>query len=364
MPGVAKKGRKRPVRLNSAFSRIVALIPLTVFSVGSHLDLDQRSSLVERNVWAMGTRLSVEVEARDHETALVASEAAIREITEVEGRLSTWIDDSELSQLNSMNPGSVLSISPELEADLRMATFWWEETGGAFDPGIASLIAAWDVRGGGREPSFAQLQSARAAAGLGHLRLDTGLAGIATAGFGIEEGAFGKGIGLSRATDAALASGADCVILDFGGQISVAGACGELRIDIADPDEREDRIAVLRIRSGSIATSGNSERGLVVNGVPRGHLLDPRTGTPAPDWGTVSVLAPDPVAADCLSTALYIMGPEAGLEWLGEWPEIDAVFIERIGKATRITATPGLNDRLNTPMGHLRYLRQDQTPAD
>jgi thiamine biosynthesis lipoprotein len=361
---VAKKGRQRPVWLISTFSRILVLIPLTVFPVASHLDADQGPASVERSVWAMGTRLSVLVEAGDRETALVASEAAIREVAEVEGRLSTWIDDSELSRLNTMDPGPVLPISPELEADLRLATHWWEETRGAFDPGIASLIAAWDVRGDGREPSAVELQKARAAAGLGHLGLSPGVARIHTAGFGIEEGGFGKGIALGEAADAAREAGADCVVLDFGGQVAIHGGCRELRVNIADPDRRDERIAMLSVRSGSVATSGNSERGLLVNGVARGHLLDPRTGAPAPDWGSVTVVASDPVAADCLSTALYIMGPKAGGEWLQGRPEIEAVFVERSGGKTRITATPGLRGRLEVTVGRLTYLRQEPTRSE
>jgi thiamine biosynthesis lipoprotein len=309
----------------------------------------------------MGTRLTVTVEADDRSNAVHASEAALRAVAEVEARLSTWVQDSELSRLNGSEPGSEFSISTELESDLRLASRWWKETYGAFDPGIASLVAAWDVRGSGREPSAVELQKARAAAGLGHLGLDPGIARIETAGFGIEEGGFGKGIALREAGDAAREAGADCVVLDFGGQIAIHGDCRELGVAIADPDRRDERVAMLNIRSGSVATSGNSERGLVVDGVTRGHLLDPQTGSPAPDWGSVTVVATDPVAADCLSTALYIMGPKAGGDWLQEWPEIDAVFVERSGEDTRMTATPGLEGRLEVTAGSLAYLQQEQT---
>jgi thiamine biosynthesis lipoprotein len=139
------------------------------------------------------------------------------------------------------------------------------------------------------------------------------------------------------------------------------GDCRGIRVDIADPDLRDHRIATLKVRSGSVATSGNSERGLVVEGVARGHLLDPQTGYPAPDWGSVTVVAADPVAADCLSTALYIMGPKAGGEWLQGRPEIEAVFAERSGEGARMTATSGLKGRLEISAGNLTFLLQDQT---
>jgi len=332
--------------------------------VSTRAAADEDPATVERCVWAMGTRVNISVEAVDRLTAVDASEAALRTVAEVEERLSTWVHDSELSRLNSAVPDSDFPISPELESDLRVAIHWWKETHGAFDPGIASLVQAWDVRGSGHEPSVAELRVARAAAGLGHLALDPGVARIDAAGFGVEEGGFGKGVALRQAADAARLAGADCVVLDFGGQVAIEGDCREFRVDIADPDLRDHRIATLKVRSGSVATSGNSERGLVVGGVTRGHLLDPQTGSPAPDWGSVTVVASDPVAADCLSTALYIMGPKAGGEWLQGWPEIGAVFVERSGEDARMTATPGLKGRLEVSDGNLTYLHQDRTQTE
>jgi len=355
MAGGTKRGRQRPVPIISAASGILILIPLTIGFLSSASDADQGPASVERRAWVMGTRLTVTVEADDRGTAVHASEAALRAVAEVEARLSTWVHDSELSRLNSAVPDLDFQISPELESDLRVAIHWWKETRGAFDPGIASLVQVWDLRGSG------QLRSALAAAGLGHLVLDPGIGIVDAAGFGIEEGGFGKGVALREAADAARESGADCVVLDFGGQVAIEGDCREVRVDIADPDLRDHRIATLKVRSGSVATSGNSERGLVMDGVARGHLLDPQTGYPAPDWGSVTVVAADPVAADCLSTALYIMGPKAGGEWLQGRPEIGAVFVERSAEDTRMTVTPGLKGRLEISAGNLTFLLQDQT---
>ena len=364
MAGAAKSGRQRPVPLISTVSGILALIPLTIVFMSSRSDAIQDPATVERCAWAMGTQVNISVEAVDRLTAVDASEAALRTVAEVEERLSTWVHDSELSRLNSAVPGSDFPISSELESDLRVATHWWKETRGAFDPGIASLVQVWDVRGSGREPSAFELKSALAAAGLGHLALDPGVARIDAADFGIEEGGFGKGVALRQAADAARSAGADCVVLDFGGQVAIEGDCREVRVDIADPDLRDERIAMLTIRSGSVATSGNSERGMVVNGVARGHLLDPQTGYPAPDWGSVTVVASDPVAADCLSTALYIMGPKAGGEWLLGRPEIEVVYAERSGEGTRMTATSGLKGRLEATMGDLKYLKEEQAQTE
>jgi thiamine biosynthesis lipoprotein len=343
--------------LSAASGVLILLLAMIVYS-----DADQGPTSVERRVWAMGTHLTVSVEAAHRGAALAASEAALRAVAEVEERLSTWTDGSELSRLNSAVFGSAVPISPELEGDLRAASVWWRVTRGAFDPGIASLVRAWDLRGDGRQPTDAELEWALANSGLAHLDLCPGFARVKASGFGIEEGGFGKGIALQRALDSGLASGADCVVMDFGGQVALGGACRKIEVGIADPDLRDKKIATLSLQSGSVATSGNSERGIVADGERRGHLLDPRTGVPAPDWGAVTVVAADPVVADCLSTALYIMGPWAGGEWLQDWPEIEAVFVERSRKDAKITVTSGLKGRLIGTAGKLTYLRQGKRP--
>jgi len=311
---------------------------------------------LSRRVVVMGTVLELEVSARDRETAIAASQAAIDAVEAVDLRLSTWREESELSRLNRTEVGAPATISPQLEADLRAAHHWWSETGGLFDPGVASLVTAWDLRGGGRLPTPPELDAARSATGFEYLLLGPGVARRAVEGFGVEEGGFGKGIALREAARAAVEAEASCAVIDLGGQVVMSGSCGTRYIDIAHPQQRDDVIASLDLRSGSTATSGNSERGLVVDGVKYGHLLDPTTGRPAPDWGAVTVVASDPVAADCLATALFVMGPRRGAEWLRGRPGVEAVFAETDGESTIITATPGLRGRLVVSDVSLWYL--------
>ncbi len=333
-----------------AFLTAVATVAVAVWA-----SAERGPALVERRAWAMGTELAVTVRAADRGAAVEASETALRAVAAVEARLSTWHPESELSRLNAAPPGTDVALSIGLLSDLREATRWWDATGGAFDPGIAGLVAAWDLRGTGRVPSAAELASARASSGWSHIALGPRTARFDVSGFGVEEGGFGKGIALREARAAVRTADADCVVLDFGGQVEVAGECGELWIDIASPDHRDRSVGRLRIETGSVATSGNSERGHRLNGVVHGHLLDPRSGKPVPDWGSVTVLTSDPVAADCLSTALYVMGPRDGLEWLSARVGVEAVFVERRGQSTVITATAGLEGRLRMFGVDVRY---------
>ncbi len=168
-------------------------------------------------------------------------------------------------------------------------------------------------------------------------------------GLRIEEGGFGKGAGLRDALAAARSHGAACAILDFGGQVAVGGACSDTTIAISNPDDRHLELASLTLETGSAATSGLNQRFFTVNGVRHGHILDPRSGRPVDDWGAVTVIAADPLDADCVSTALYVMGPDSGVTWAANHPEIEAIFAENTAGGLRLRATAGLRDRLSTP---------------
>lgn len=303
---------------------------------------------VERRLSLMGTSLDVAVEAADRATALAASERAVTALEAAEARLSTWRDDTELARLNRAAVGAPVILSAELAAELAAARRCWEETGGAFDPAVGPLVRAWGLRQGGRRPTEDELRTAMAAAGLDGLRLDGRTAVRERAGLVLEEGGWGKGAGLAGAL-AVLekAPGVERATLDLGGQVAVFSRGGApWRVPVADPRRRDRPAVALLIDRGSVSTSGNSERGIVVEGERLGHILDPRTGRPALDFGSMTVWAADPLTADCLSTGLYAMGPEAALAWAADHPGIELVALRPAGDRLEALATPGLEGKI------------------
>ena len=141
--------------------------------------------------------------------------------------------------------------------------------------------------------------------------------GRATLGRGrLDEGAWGKGYGLDRAAKTLAQAGVRSALLDLGGQVFAVGFdTGEKpwRVPVADPRDRDRTVVELGLADRSASTSGDSERFREVAGRRIGHILDPRTGEPAPDFGSVTVIAPTGLVADVLSTAFFVLGPEKGL---------------------------------------------------
>jgi thiamine biosynthesis lipoprotein len=154
-----------------------------------------------------------------------------------------------------------------------------------------------------------------------------------TAAAWIDTGAFGKGAALRGAARRLRQYDVDRALLDLGGQILALAEPGEepWTVAVAHPSHRDQPAAWLRLAGVSAATSGNSERGITVDGRRLGHILDPRTGEPAPSWGSVTLVSADPLVADILSTALYVMGPVDGLAWADRLADVGVLFLVDTG---------------------------------
>jgi thiamine biosynthesis lipoprotein len=286
---------------------------------------------LDRRVLAMGTELSLHLEGAGDLRR--ASEAALAEAIRLETACSTWDPASAWSRLNAAG-GRPVALDREWIALLGHVKAWSHRTGGAFDPALMALVQAWGLRQGGKIPGPEALAQARRASGSGLLELDAaaGTARLAHPEAGVEEGAFLKGYALDRMKAAA---GAPAGLLDLGGQLLAWGRA--VPVSVADPLDRQRPRLTLRLRNASLASSGASERGR--------HILDPRSGQRCPAWGSVAVVAAEGLEADLLSTALYVMGPEAGPAW-AEHHSAAAAFLFNDGTIRVTPAFQALNPTL------------------
>lgn len=298
----------------SRFRTMAALAAVPVVAMA------QEPSLQERRVLAMGTELQVRLEGT---AGGGAAQAALAEVARIEAACSTWDPASVWSRLNAAQ-GRPVALDREWLDLLAHVKAWRDRTDGGFDPVLLALVRAWGLREGGRAPEAPALAEARQASGADLLVLDpiAGTARLAHPAAGVEEGGFLKGHALDRMKAAAACPAG---LLDFGGQLLAWGR--PVTASIADPRDRRRPRLTLRLHEASLASSGTSERGR--------HLLDPRTGRPCPAWGGTAVVAPDGLTADVLSTALFVLGPEAGLAW-AEREGIAAAFLLNDG-STRVS---------------------------
>ena len=119
-------------------------------------------------------------------------------------------------------------------------------------------------------------------------------------------------------------------MIDLGGNIGVLGQAPEgdaWPLGLRHPRQPERPFAVVDVTAGAIATSGDYERYFVHDGVRYSHIVDPRTGWPVPGMASVSVLAPDGMLSDALSTTLFVLGSEAGCEAIAGVAGVAAVWV-------------------------------------
>lgn len=289
---------------------------------------------VDRKVLAMGTELRLHLEGAGDLAR--ASEAGLAEVARIEAACSTWDPTSTWSRLNAAQ-GRPVPLAGEWLDLLGQIKTWTQETDGAFDSVLMALMQAWGIRQGGKTPDPATLAAARRASGQSLLELDRdrGTGRLLDGAAGIEEGGFLKGYALDVMRRA---SGATSGWLDFGGQVLAWGRA--YPVDIADPQNRQKTRCTLLLEGASLSCSGTSERGR--------HILDPRSGEPCPAWGATAVVATEALKADVLSTALYVMGPEAGLRW-AERHKMAAAFFLNDGSVRMSQAFRSLRPTL-TPL--------------
>jgi thiamine biosynthesis lipoprotein len=248
----------------------------------------------------MGTILEMDAIGPSAGATERAVDAAFRAVEDVDRRLSNFRSDSELSRANAAGAGEPFALSPSTWRSLSRAFNVARETDGAFDPTVGVVTGAPTI---GWER--VTLDSARCTVAFG------------VAGGAIDSGAFGKGEALDRAVVELRRRAIVAARLNFGGQISVMGG-GFGSVSIAEPRAGSRReLCAFRVEDASVSTSSVSEK--------PGHIVDPRTGAAVAFTGSVTVVADNGLRADALSTALFVLGPEAGLE-LADRHSVAALF--------------------------------------
>jgi thiamine biosynthesis lipoprotein len=242
-----------------------------------------------------------------------AADLVVARIADLEARWSRFRSGSELCRLNAA-AGRPVVVSRDTFLAVERAVAAWHATGGRFDPTVLPALVAlgYDddlavVRRTDRAP-----RPSRPAPGCAGIHLDVTVGAVTLPeGTAIDLGGIGKGLAADLAVEELLAAGA-------------AGACvnvgGDLRVQGDSPDGGGWIVAVdgaaglrLALAGGGVATSSAARRRWTAGGASRHHLVDPATGRSAPGrWRAVSVVAGTAAAAEVLTKAAWIAGPEAG----------------------------------------------------
>ncbi len=274
---------------------------------------------------AMATTFQVIVVHEEDRYARQAAAAAFDEVDRLEGKLSRFIENSDVSRINNLPANQPLRLGLDAFECLRLSCRIYAETNGAFDITIRSLLSCWrNEDGTERTPSPEQLNLARQRTGTDLLQLDEAehTVRLSAGPVQIDLGGIGKGYAVDRMAGL-LRDWSIYTALISGGYSSVlaldapAGTKG-WPLTLSDPCNRKQILARPCLRNRALSGSG----------LQKGHhMIDPRTAQPVQGKRAVWSSAPDAATADALSTAFMIMSPDEIKQYCSLHPNVLAMIM-------------------------------------
>lgn len=291
------------------------------------------------DVWAvMGTVLAVSAWAHDTAGIGAALGAARAAIFRVDTLMSVYKPASDLSVVNR-RAGTDTStvVDSETARVLGAALHYAELTDGALDVTVGPLVDVWGFyRHQGRVPPAAVIDSAGALVGYRLVQFDSlrRTVRLPRRGMRLDFGAIAKGFAVDRAVAVLRQHGLVHAMVDLGGNVRVLGTSprgGSWSVGLRDPRAPDRIFATLALDSGAVATSGDYEQFFELEGVRYSHIFDPTTRRPAHGIASTTIQASTGMAADALSTALFVLGSARGCTVAGEIPTVGVVWVRDPG---------------------------------
>jgi len=303
----------------------------------------------------MGVPFRIVLYAENSAKAHAGARHAFQRITDLNNILSDYESDSELNRLTrTAGTGQRVPVSGDLWRVLWRAQGISERSRGAFDITAGPLISLWRRAHRQQElPNPDRLEQARKAVGYRHLVLDpkTRSAKLLVPKMRLDLGAIAKGYAAQEALRVLEGRGIKCAMVMASGDIAVSdpppGRRG-WRIEIAPIDAPNAPPArFVWLKRYGLATSGDAFQWVVINGTRYSHIVNPHTGLGLTDHSLVTVLAPDPMTADALATAVSALGPDQGRKLVERFPGAAALIARKPSDTIELYETARLGKFLD-----------------
>lgn len=303
----------------------------------------------------MGLDFRITLYTPDEATAREAASAAYARIAELNGVLSDYDSDSELSKLSrTSGSGEWQTVSPDLWRVLETGQRLARQSGGAFDLTVGPSVNLWRrARRQHKLPSAKLLEAMRERVGYRNLLLDPArhAAMLTRPDMRLDAGGIAKGFALDEALAVLRNRGIHRVMIHAGGDMVFGDPPpGRESWRVALPNYADSASApVLRLRNCALATSGDLNQFVEIDGVRYSHIVNPHTGVGLTNRSLVHVIAPHAITSDSLSTAISVLGSTAGPELLSHYPGTSCQITEGVGAAAKVTRSPGFEACLTAP---------------
>jgi thiamine biosynthesis lipoprotein len=267
----------------------------------------------------MGCPCALHLET-DAESIAQAACAAVRaECTRLDHKYSHYRDDSFVARI-AANAGSGIEVDDETADLLDFAAALHAQSGGLFDITAGALTQIWDARSG-RLPDGNEISAALGVTGWQRVHWQRPRLRLRNRGTRLDLGGIVKEYAADRCAQVCRDAGADSGVVDLGGDLALIGPHRDGSpwiVGIKAPRAPDRSAARIELPHGGLATSGDYERALIIDGRRYSHILDPRDGKPVQSFASVSVVAGSCLVAGAAATLAMLMGVEGGAVYLRE----------------------------------------------
>jgi thiamine biosynthesis lipoprotein len=307
--------------------------------------------LVERTAAAMGTELRLTAYTADESGALAAFGAVFEETDRLEQLMSNWIEGSDVLRLNASAGDHPVPVSSETREVLRTANQVSEWTEGRFDVTFAALYGLWKFDYQNKDnsiPDRGEVLKRLSLINYRELITDdvAGTAFLKRKGMSVNLGGIGKGYAVDRAAGILRQRGFKDFMIQFGGDMYVAGRRADRpwNLGIRDPRGPADRsFATMELSDRTFSTSGDYERFFIKDGRRYHHIIDLSTGEPAQGSRSVTIVADRAILADAVAKGVFIMGARGGMALIERLPGVEGVIVS---SENEVLVSSGLQSRL------------------
>ena len=266
----------------------------------------------------MGCPCELQFYAKNNAFAQHVAQRVIADINRLEQRYSRYRADSFLSKINHVAAvGGSISVDDETAGLLNYAQTCYELSDGLFDITSGILRRAWRFETNVL-PDDKSIQALLQKVGWQHIRWENPTLTFLQAEMEIDFGGIVKEYAADRAATLCLDSGILHGMVNLGGDIKIIGAHPDgsaWRVGIQHPRDKTKVWKTVVLKTGALASSGDYERCMVIDGVRYGHILNPKTGYPVRHLAAVSVVADFCVVAGSAATVAMLKEAK-GEKWL------------------------------------------------
>ena len=267
---------------------------------------------------AMGSPCEIQLYSDDKHQAQCAAKMTMADVMRIESRYSRYREDSVLSAINRVAArGGETAIDEETAALLHYADTCYRQSEGLFDITSGVLRKAWDFKAQ-KIPDQTVIEQLLRVVGWDKVQLYTSRISFKHPGMQLDFGGIGKEYAVDRAAAICREQGIEHGLVDLGGDIKIIGPHADGRpwsVGLRHPRKPGALMATVMVYAGAVASSGDYERCIVVDGQRYSHVLSPKTGWPVAGLAGLSVLAEQCVIAGSACTISMLM-EERGKIWL------------------------------------------------